>query len=139
MKTLNFFFAFAVICVFPAQGQQAFTSVALGNAGNHKVVCFSLPRETNIKYYRVEASSDSINYEVVGTIRSTGNSVLAKSYRYELYEPAYKYYRIGMVGMNATLQYSAVIKTQDQQLRAVPTKAQSVIAGPAIVSGNGQK
>jgi hypothetical protein len=135
MKTISFLLVIAIICVFPAQGQQPFSSVTLGSVQNHEVVSFSIPRETNVKYYRVEASNDSVNYEIIGTVRSTGNSVLAKTYHYELYQTAYKYYRIGMVGMNAGLQYSSIITTQKQGIQVTPPTDPNVFApGPAIVT-----
>ena len=129
MKTFNFFFAFAMICVFPAQGQP-FSSVALDNVRNSKVINFTLPRERNVRYYRVEASNDNYDYQIIGTVRSTGNSVLTKSYRYKLYEPGYKYYRVAMVGMDASLQYSAVISTINPT-----TPGEPAIKGPTILPG----
>jgi hypothetical protein len=131
MKTLLFLSVFTAACIFSAKGQ-SFSSVTLENIQNRKIVSFCLPMETNVRYYRVEASNDSITYEIIGTIRSTGNSVLAKRYRYELHEPDYKYYRIGMVGMNAGLQYSQIIRAQKDESPMI--KTQNAIGGPTIVN-----
>ena len=133
MKTFTVFYAASLICIFPAHAQP-FSRVTLDNIQNSETINFTIPREANNLYYRIEASNDSATYEIIGTIRSAGNSVLPKSYHYTLNDKSYKFYRVGIVGMNARLQYSPVIVVLNEALPDAPgNKYQSATTGPAIV------
>jgi len=95
--------------------QQSFCSISLEKVRNHSMVNFSVPKEVNVSYYRIEAGRDSTAFEVIGTVRPAGNSVFAHNYHYEVYGPLYKYYRIAVVGMGFQIQYSNVITTRMQE------------------------
>jgi len=133
MKKFSILFVLAVIAS-QVYGQHVFNNVALENTHNRNMISFSLPSEANVTYYRVEASNDSKSFEIVGTVRSSGNSVLSKEYRYELYGVNYKYYRIGRVGMNGSLQYSDVVAAPKPVQPAEESKLNSanMPAGNAI-------
>jgi hypothetical protein len=92
-----------------AFSQQAFSKVALKNLHNRESICFSVPKEVNVRHYRVEASNDNVNFDIIATIPAKTNSVLAVNYNYDLSAHAYAYYRIAMVGMNGDMPYSAVV------------------------------
>ena len=130
MKTFLFLFVFIMTCIF-TKGQ-TFSNVTLGSIQDRPVVSFTLSHETNVRYYRIEASNDSISYDFIGTVRSTGNSVLAKSYQYELPGPVYRYYRVVIVCMNANLQYSAVLTAQKKELPEI--EWQNIPTGATIVN-----
>jgi len=109
MKTLNIFFAFALCGSIVAHGQQTFSNVSVSNKQDHKMISFTLDKETNIRFFRIEASNDNAKYKIIGTVTASGNSVFAKNYRYDLYDTSYQYYRVASVGMDAKLDYSEVI------------------------------
>ena len=133
MKTLAIFFLFAVLSFFSPKSQ-SFSSVTLGNVKNHEAISFSLPHETNVSYYRVEASADGANYDIIGTVKSTGNSVFSKSYSYELYSSTYKYYRVAAVCMNARMQYSPVVTAQPQAPKVPGINRPEVTSDPVVAS-----
>lgn len=120
MKKLNIVLAFAMLIASQVSGQRIFNNVALANNGKQGILTFSLPSEANIIHYRIEASNDNINFEVLGTIASKGNSVMEKTYSYKLYNMGYKFYRVGRVGMNGSLQYSHVISLPEQNINTNP-------------------
>jgi len=122
MKTLNIFFLLATISVSMARGQQVFSSASFGNIHGREMISFTVPREVNVFQYRVEATNDSVGFEIIGTILPTVNSVLAKSYHYEVYQPLYTWYRIGQVGMDSKLYYTPwmAAKKQPEKTKPIP-------------------
>jgi hypothetical protein len=117
----NIVMIFAMLLAAQAHAQQSFSNAALVNVHSHNAITFSLPCETNVVHYRIEASNDGNEYEILGTLRSAGNSMLATTYHYDLYPSDYKYYRIGMVKMNGSLLYSQVIDALTHKLPLEPT------------------
>jgi hypothetical protein len=109
MKQHSILLASAMLLAAHAHAQQAFTRVTMQTSNNRTTISFTLPSEANVYQYRIEGSNDSASYEVLGTVKPSGNSVMAITYSYDLYDLDWKYYRIGKVGMNASQQYSAVI------------------------------
>ena|GEM_PF-6643297 len=91
--------------------QHCFTSAAISAQGP-KTISFTVSREVNVFSYRIEAGNDSVSFDVIGTIRPKGNSMLALSYSYPLYETGFKYYRICKVGMDARTE---CVNLQGQQ------------------------
>ena len=63
-------------------------------------VTFSVSREANIYCYLIEGADDTVNFEIIGKIISTGNSVLPRTYVYDNTDVRYKNYRIKQVDMN---------------------------------------
>ena len=119
MKTITLILALALNTAFLASGQETLTA-SLNMIQNREIINFTVPHEVNVRHYRVEASNDNANFEVIGTFASQGNSVMPRNYSYELLDPSYKYYRVGVVGMNATLQYSAVLTPHKEMPNSKP-------------------
>lgn len=94
-------------------GTQAISKVSIEMVQNREVISFTVSREVNVRHYRVEASNDNTNFNVIGTVKAAGNSVLARNYHFGLAGFTYKYYRVGVVGMNG-MQYSEVISTPEK-------------------------
>jgi hypothetical protein len=113
MKAINIIFLFVMCGIPPAYCQQFFSNVALADAHEHKMICFTLPKEVNVMYYRVEAGNDTNDLDIIGRVTSSGNSMLPKSYHYDLFAPEYKYYRIGIAGMDGSLHYSKLISANE--------------------------
>ncbi len=110
-------FVFATCALSQAHGQQTFSHLSIDKVQRREVINFSVPRETNVRHYRVEASNDNNNYEVIGTVKAAGNSVLARDYHFDLTGFKYKYYRLGIVGVTS-LQYSPVLSLPSGVQRA---------------------
>ena len=133
MKTRNVLSALFIILVSigTAHGQQAFSNISIDNTHDRKMISFTLPKEVNIRLYRVEASNDSISFEVIATIPSKGNSVFPRSYGYDLSAWSYKYYRVGIVEMNGAMPYSMVVSP-----KAAPNVQPDMNISPAVISSN---
>lgn len=123
-------FLFAVSSAFVSIAQQAaFSNVSIDNNRNEETISFTIPREVNVKYYRVEASNDNITFEVINRVQPQGNTMFAKTYTYNVTAHNYKYYRIGKVQMNGELPYSAVIsaKKEAPQYQDIPNNNQTPV------------
>jgi hypothetical protein len=90
-----------------AYGQQI-KSVMVEKKRDHNVLRFIVPSESNVVDYRIEASSDNVHFEIVGKVKSTGNSVLTKAYQYDVLG-GLLYYRVASVGMNGSVRYSETV------------------------------
>lgn len=109
MKNMAFFLALAMSVSFTSDGQKNFTSVSTATVQGREFILFMLPCEINVRHYRIEASNDNLKFDIIGTIPSKGGSMLAVSYKYDLAGYSYKYYRVGIVKMDATLPYSCSV------------------------------
>lgn len=118
MKKLTIVSVFVMLIATQVTAQRVFTKVNLRSIGSQGILTFSLPSEVNVIHYRVEASNDNNDFEVLGTVISKGNSIFEKSYNYGVYNMGYKYYRVGKVSMNGSLQYSQVISVPDMKKNA---------------------
>jgi hypothetical protein len=134
MKTLTTFFLLLVISIADASAQQAFSNVALDNMHNRRVLNFAIPRESNVRHYRIEASNDSLSFSVIATLPSKGNSALSQSYQYDITTYSYKYYRVGMVGMNGSMPYSKVVGTKHEVQDTNLEKEHSVIVSSNVLA-----
>lgn len=119
MKTLNAILLILIICTSHAMAQQAFTSVALTQAGGNTRINFSVPKEANVVRYRIEAGNDGADFQYIGAVKSAGNSVFAKDYTFEAFGASYKYYRVVMEQMGAPLRYSAIIMARRANTPAI--------------------
>ena len=99
----------AMVVTNGAYGQQAFSSAALTNDHQVASITFTVPSEANVFNYRIEASNDGSQFDVIGTVKPSGASMLSKKYCFQLYEPIWKYYRLDRVGMNGEQRYSELI------------------------------
>lgn len=109
MRTLHILLLLLISGTIYADGQQTFNAVALKEQNNRNTLHFSVPEEVNAYQYRILAGDDSSKLELIGTLKPAGNSVLTRNYKYELYQPLYKYYRVALVQMNATFVNSPII------------------------------
>lgn len=101
-----------LVCnILNANAQQVFDSIFLKNIDDRKIIDFSVKREVNVFQYRIEATNDSNSFSPISILQSKGNTMLPRNYQFEIYTPLYKYYRVCMIGMNASMQYSATIIT----------------------------
>lgn len=88
-------------------GQELFPAASVTEKPGYNLIQFSVKREVNIFQYRVEVSEDSLEFEVAGTIKPKGNSLVALDYSYALYESGHLYYRISAVHMGGSgIEYS---------------------------------
>jgi hypothetical protein len=99
--------------------QQALGQVSLSAQANANTICFKVNREANIKYYTLEGSNDSVQFDYVNQIPSLGNTVLPRSYKVDKYNDGYTYYRIKQHNMNGECQYSAILQA-DKTIEAMP-------------------
>ena len=120
MKTLNIFFLLLVIGLANANGQQVFSNVSLDKYRAHDAISFVVPSEANVFQYRVLAGNDSTRLTIIGVVKPTGNSVLAKSYHFDINELGYAYYRVVEVGMDSKLKYSPVIPAKQPEVKQAP-------------------
>ncbi len=109
MKSISILFLALAASFTQAKGQQAFKNVSIEQAEHHYVVQFSVPSETNIYQYRIEAGNDSTDMEVTGVVKPRGNSQLERDYMYETFDTGYKYYRVVAVSMGSQLKYSHIL------------------------------
>lgn len=115
MNKLSIVFVIAIFLAVQVNGQSIFSNVALVKGHDRNIISFTLAKEINVAHYRVEAGNGSDEFDIIGTVPSTGNSVLVKAYSYDLAGLEYKYYRVGKVGMNGRLEYSSAIRISEAQ------------------------
>ncbi len=137
MKSLSIIILAIAASYTQANGQQAFKNAAIQQTENHYVLSFSVPSETNIYQYRIEAGNDSTQMEVTGVLKPKGNSVMERCYRYETFDTGYKYYRVAAVGMGSQLTYSAMLSrplvdTKQEQMPSAPKHCET----NAVARGN---
>ena len=118
MKYLTSLFTLLVICQLNAQNSTTIFALPLtaDEAGQH--INFKVTAEANIRQYVIEASTDSVNFEVIGTLPSKGNTVAPRLYRFTT-TTNYRYYRIKQTdyaGMaTAVLQIAASLKQEEPE------------------------
>ncbi len=133
MKTTNFllslmFILLATIAAASAQ-EVAAAGISLTTANGRTAIHFTVPREVNVRHYRIEASDDSVHFGVVATLKSKGNSVMPNKYSCDLTAWNYKYFRIAIVEMNGSMPYSAVVQRTEIH-EAVPEKTNMKVLQP---------
>jgi|GEM_PF-2584472 len=116
MKKQIILLSIAIGSVISANAQSpAFTDAALQQVRSRQILSFAVPREVNVRYYRVEAGADSLHMGIIATIPAKGNSVMPVSYHYDATADKYAYFRVSRIGMNSDVQSSAVIFTHSCQ------------------------
>ncbi len=137
MKTLNILLVLIIISAQFASAQKVFTDVVIDQYHSHKAISFTVPSEANVSHYRVLAGNDTTNLEILGNIYSGGNSLFARDYHYEIYEPLYTYYRIALICMDGKLKYSPVVTAQEQEVPKSPfIKTSNYTAGSVLVKSH---
>lgn len=79
-------------------------------SGRERLV-FSVSTEANVRYYRIEAGTDSSQLRVIGAVTSKGNSVHGRTYNLDLEGQANRYYRVVAVNMNGGMPSSNIVTT----------------------------
>lgn len=66
--------------------------------------------ETNNSYFEIEKSTDNLSFETIGTVKTDGNTTIAKSYYFVDKQPSQgnNYYRIKQVDRDGQFSYSAI-------------------------------
>jgi len=137
MKTLNILLVLIIVSVAQATAQQSFCSISLEKVRNRNLINFSVPKEVNVRQYRVEAGNDSTDFAVIGAVHAEGNSVFSKDYYYEVFGPTYKYYRVAIDGMGAGLKYSKIVSApQKDSEQLAPLDAGKVLSCSALADNH---
>lgn len=123
----------AALCIINSARAQSFSGVSLQTARNSQVVAFTINHEVNVRHYRVEASNDGVNYKVIGTIPSKGNSVMPINYKFDVSAYAYTHYKVGMVEMNGQMPYSTVVTNNGDKMET-PTEGISKESEAVLVN-----
>lgn len=79
--------------------------------GSHHVISWKSASENNFKHYELERSEDGLAFRKITTINPTGHPAGLNAYTYldaDFYEPL-TYYRLKMVDLDDTYEYSSVI------------------------------
>ena len=133
MKKTNIILAIAMFVTTVATAQHNSISAMFATNHNQERITFVLQSEANVAQYRIEASNDSSNYSVVATIPSKGNTVLSRTYNYNMYTSDKKYYRVAAITMQGSTQYSNILtKTTNEKNNVEPIhsgSAATILAG----------
>lgn len=97
---------------------------------NYNSVNWTSAVELNFKHYEIESSADGINFSKIATINPLGNQTSLNHYNYidfDYYKPI-TYYRLKMVDLGFTYEYSKIIaieygKNKDNETVVYPNPA----------------
>lgn len=89
----------------------AFNNIGLHGQQKRAYITFSTPNEVNVRYYGIEASNDNKEFDIIGRLPATTNSMHPVQHQYDLSGHDYAYYRVMLLNMNGTMTYSDVVKT----------------------------
>lgn len=89
----------------------AFNNISLQSHQKRDYISFSTRNEVNVRYYSIEASNDSKEFNIIGRLPAATNSMQPVQHRYDLAGHDYTYYRVGQLNMNGTMSYSDVVTT----------------------------
>lgn len=133
MKNLIIILAVATQFITVAvYGQHSFSNVKFTLSKQNPRISFTLPSEANVTYYRIDAGKDTTNFDIIGTVRSTGNSMLPKTYNYDLYHDGYTYFRVCKIGMDGSIEYSHIVDNKTPELKH---QQRSIKATPIFADG----
>ena len=137
MKSLSIIFLAIAASFSQVKGQQAFKNAAIARVNNHYRITYSVPSEANIYQYRIEAGNDTTDMEVTGVVKPAGNSVTGRSYSYDVYEGAYRYYRVAAISMGSKLKYSEILSIPAAEPKQTPENEQAKpVETNILASGN---
>jgi len=137
MKAITIIFLAITVSFSQVKGQQAFKNAAIARVNNHYRITYSVPSEANIYQYRIEAGNDTTDMEVTGVVKPVGNSVTERSYSYDVYDGAYKYYRVAAISMGSKLKYSKILNIPAIELKHTPKNEQAKpVETNILASGN---
>lgn len=109
-QAIIFILAICNTLVLSAQ-PTAFNNISLQSQQKRAYISFSTPNEVNVRYYSIEASNDNKEFNIIGRLPATTNSMHPVQHKYDLSGHDYAYYRVMQLTMNGTVSYSEVVKT----------------------------
>lgn len=110
-----------------------FLGISAKQKGNKVIIDWSTASEFNNKYFDVEKSADGgLNWNLVASARTNGNSSSKKSYQATDIRPVagYNYYRIKQVDLDGKYKYSTTVNVKLQ----VDKSSAVVVANPFFSS-----
>ena len=104
--------------------------------GTSVSVHWQTAEETNNNYFEIERSADGRNFEVVGNVKSVGESTVTQSYHFldrfaEVSAVPVFYYRIKQVDFGGKYKYSNLVSVDMPLIKELVT----VLPNPATASG----
>lgn len=102
----------------------SFTGVS---EGSYNSINWKSAVETNFKHYELESSEDGINFSKISTVNPIGNVTSLNNYNYLDFSPynPITYYRLKMVDLDYTFEYSNIIAVENGS-----SNAQSLVVFP---------
>ncbi len=88
----------------------AFNNICLQGQQKRTYISFATRNEVNVRYYSIEASNDNKEFNIIGRLPATTNSMQPVQHEYDLSGHDYTYYRVGQLNMNGAISYSEVVK-----------------------------
>ena len=118
MKYLTSLFALLIACQLNAQNNNTIFAQPLTQDETGQHISFKVASEANIRQYVIEASTDSVNFEVIGTLPSKGNTLVPRVYQFTSITN-YRYYRVKQTDYagiaTAVLQISEPLKLKEPE------------------------
>ncbi len=121
----------------------SFTGEHLGEKGNQ--LDWTTATEENASHFDVERSIDGVNFEFIGKVEARGNSATELNYDFLDANPknGVNYYRLKMVDLDATFEYSNVISLKsirglDITMSPNPTRGNISLIFNQEIEGNTQ-
>lgn len=108
-QAIIFILAICNTLVLSAQ-PTAFNNIGLHSQQKRAYISFSTRNEVNVRYYSIEASNDNKEFNIIGRLPATTNSMQPVQHQYDLSGHNYAYYRVGQLKMNGEISYSEVAK-----------------------------
>lgn len=71
--------------------------------------------EKNASHFEVEGSIDGANFQYLGTLKASGNSYSINKYEFQA-ETTHRYFRLKMVDLDGSSEYSAIVNTGSQNI-----------------------
>jgi len=116
MRYLTLLFTWLIISRLNAQNNTTIFAQPLTQDEAGQYICFKVASEANIRQYVIEASTDSLHFEVIGTLPSKGNTLVPRVYEFTSINN-YRYYRVKQTDYSgiakAVLQISEPLKFKE--------------------------
>ncbi|MES2763411.1 MAG: T9SS type A sorting domain-containing protein [Bacteroidota bacterium] len=102
------------------------------NDGSYNLIYWKSAIETNFRHYELESSEDGTNFTKITTVNPIGNLSSFNNYNYLDFNPfnPITYYRLKMIDLDYTYEYSAVISVENKT-----SKQETFIVYPNPASG----
>jgi hypothetical protein len=141
--TASGFTSFSPFAVANAQALPVeFDKINISQFSEGHLLTFSTATETNNAYFNIERSTDSRNWEKLGSIAGAGTTQQEQQYRFldEAPLPGLNYYRVKQVDYDGSFSYSAIVSARWEgksqvQLFPNPADDQLQISGLPTTDG----